>query len=160
MEEIIKDAVSERFSQVMKVLNKNQREIAEDLEIHKGSVSYIVNGRDNIKATLLHKMFVVYGVNPPWMTNGIGEMIITNRDEEVKGFILGEEKQDYQTKNNSSNHYEDEIAYLREQVKMLNKLVEAHERNLEDLRAVVRHYQQMDSDSSEEDLPGDVSLAG
>jgi len=173
VENQIKIAVQERFKKLLELLDISQKNMAEVLEVHKASISQIVNGRDNVKADLLHKLFNAYGVDPLWLTNGVGDPILTNRIREqelleheetlISSPNIEQKVKDSRKDISDKLHMlnSEEVARLQEQVAMLNKLLDAKEEHLEDLRAVVRHYQQTDpdSDSSEEDTSGDIALA-
>ncbi|MEO1382270.1 MAG: helix-turn-helix transcriptional regulator [Bacteroidota bacterium] len=169
---------AQRFSALKKILNLTQYSLADALGVTQSSISMIANGKRGISTEILKTLFEKYGVNPVWLLMGEGEPLITKREhsEIVQSQSIHEKdpilshnieqrvkdsRKGISDKLNMSHN--EEVARLREQVDMLRELVDAKEQHLEDLRAVLRHYQQTDSDSdsdaSEENPSGDVALA-
>lgn len=157
---------NERFKHLVKnVLELKAAEMARQLEMSPGHITSMSNGARALSGDVIKALFHEMKVNPLWLIGGIGPIILNgddigelqiddNIEQKVK-----DSRKDIPDKLHMS--HSEEVARLQEQVAMLNKLLDAKEEHLEDLRAVVRHYQQTDSDSeaSEEDTSGDIALA-
>ncbi|WP_316745139.1 helix-turn-helix transcriptional regulator [Pedobacter antarcticus] len=92
------EKISQRFKELRKSLNKDQKAFAKEAGILQSQVSEIENNKRNITAAIIIALEDAYGLNRKWLESGDGEMIINKNYSNAR--FIGEihEENDENTK--------------------------------------------------------------
>jgi len=86
---------NQRVKELRKLLKLNQEEFANSIGIQQGSLSDLERGKIGISSEVLKSLIRVYRINPIWLYDGEGEMILkldlSNRDNKNKAGIENQE---------------------------------------------------------------------
>lgn len=65
-----------RFELLLRILGVSQRQFADLIRVDKGSISNYKNAYSSPSVEIIHRMAIIFNVNPTWLVTGNGEMFI------------------------------------------------------------------------------------
>ncbi len=84
--------IGTRLKQIRKLINKSQKELADELMLTKQAISNIETGKCLPSVSLLDKLLVKYNININYVISGIGEIFVTNNTsyKEIRKSLMEE----------------------------------------------------------------------
>jgi len=122
---------NERLKEIRKSLNLTQREFSEALDIKQGSYSDVERGKAGISAVLLKNLIRRFRINPLWLCEGEGAMLIDKSDGRTADSVFNNKI--YKSKHSNKDSGKESSGEALEQVKNL----ELHQDNLENLKSII-----------------------
>jgi len=123
---------NERLKEIRKLLDFTQREFSDALDIKQGSYSDVERGKAGISAVLLKNLIRRFRINPLWLCEGEGDMLI-----DTSGSGISISANNVVHSNRGKNLYkESENEPTSQQLEQLKQL-EQQQNNLENLKSII-----------------------
>lgn len=81
--------ICERFKQIRKNLQINQKDFATEIKVSQGHVSDIENKRKNVSNRIIEIICLKYDINETWFRTGSGEMYKKRSSEDRYAINIG-----------------------------------------------------------------------
>ncbi len=76
----LKDEIGLRFKKIRETINKSQKELAVELNVHQSSISQIESGLIFPSFATVHYLAEKYQISSNWLINGAGTITIQDND--------------------------------------------------------------------------------
>lgn len=129
-------AVSERFAQLIEVLNFNPNSLSKKLGVTQPTIKKLETGATLPNGKVLIPLLELFNVNINWLLGGKGEMFLSDHTSSSQKIINGDgnftqvanNSNNTTNSNNSNNSNSTEVESLNKEIKSLNRVIESQEK--------------------------------
>ena len=136
-------AVSERFAQLIEVLNFNPNSLSKKLGVTQPTIKKLETGATLPNGKVLIPLLELFNVNINWLLGGKGEMFLSDHTSSSQKIInrdgnFTQVANNSNNTTNSNNSNSTEVEYLKSKIDDLNKVIKSQESQLDDKNEIIK----------------------